>query len=90
MATSDDGAGVASVLEIARALKARSRTRHAIILLSDDGKEVGSLGTRVFLQHHRWAKSIRAAINIDNRGTKGSSFLCETGDASAWLMDLNG
>lgn len=85
---SDDGAGVASVLEIARALTAAPRTRHSVIFLFDDGEELGSLGTQEFLEHHRWAKSIKAAVNVDNRGTTGSSFLWETGTASAWLMDL--
>src|SRR5271167_4690011 len=36
---SDDGAGVASVLEIARALRASPPTRHPIVLLIDEGEE---------------------------------------------------
>ena len=60
---SDDGAGVAAVLEIARALKSLPRTRHSIVILIDDGEEAGLLGARAFVDSHPWAKDIAAAIN---------------------------
>ena len=43
---SDDGMGVAAVLEIARALKSLPPPRHSIVLLIDDGEEAGLLGAR--------------------------------------------
>ena len=46
---SDDGAGVATVLECARALKTRPWPRHSIIFLVDDGEEAGLLGAHVFV-----------------------------------------
>ena len=66
---SDDGAGVAAVLEIARALQSLPQPRHSIILLIDDGEEAGLLGARAFVQSHPWAKEVRAAVNLDARGT---------------------
>jgi hypothetical protein len=85
---SDDGAGVATTLEIARILKLRPRSRHSIILLIDEGEEAGLLGAELFVQHHRWARGVKAAVNLDARGTSGPSFMFETGDASRWLMRL--
>ncbi|MGH9702464.1 MAG: M20/M25/M40 family metallo-hydrolase, partial [Candidatus Acidiferrales bacterium] len=85
---SDDGAGAAAVLEIARALKAAPPLRHSIIFLIDDGEEAGLLGARAFVEHHRWAKEVAAAVNLEARGTSGPSLMFETGSANAWLMHL--
>jgi Peptidase family M28 len=85
---SDDGAGVAAVLEIARALKSLPRTRHSIVILIDDGEEAGLLGARAFVDYHPWAKDIAAAINIDARGTSGPSLMFETGTANDWAVGL--
>ncbi|HVB57611.1 MAG TPA: M20/M25/M40 family metallo-hydrolase [Candidatus Acidoferrales bacterium] len=85
---SDDGAGVAAVLEIARALKSLPRPRHSIVILLDDGEEPGLLGARAFVDYHPWAKDVRAAVNIDARGTSGPSLLFETGSANEWAVRL--
>ena len=85
---SDDAAGVAAVLEIARALKARPQPRHSIILLIDDGEEAGMLGAHVFTDQHPWAKDVRAVVNIDSRGTSGASWMYETGSANEWMVRL--
>jgi hypothetical protein len=84
----DDGAGAAAVLEIARALKSLPNQRHPIILLIDDGEEAGLLGARAFVDQHPWAKEIRAAVNVDARGTSGPSLMFETGAANEWAMQL--
>ena len=85
---SDDGAGVASVLEIARLLKARPRLRHSIILLLDEGEEAGLLGAQAFVDSHPWARQVRAAVNVDARGTSGPSLMFETGAANNWAVRL--
>jgi hypothetical protein len=85
---SDDGTGVAAVLESARALKARPAARHSIIFLIDDGEEAGLLGARVFVDSHPWAKEVRAAVNVDARGTSGPSLMFETGTANDWAVQL--
>jgi acetylornithine deacetylase/succinyl-diaminopimelate desuccinylase-like protein len=48
----DDGAGVATILEAARALKSFPQARHSIIFLVDDGEEAGLIGARVFVNQH--------------------------------------
>jgi hypothetical protein len=82
----DDGAGVAAVLEAARALKSMPQPRHSIIFLVDDGEEAGLLGARVFVTQHPWAKEVRAVVNVDSRGTSGPSLMFETGDANEWAL----
>src|ERR1700736_5605966 len=47
---SDDGAGVATVLEIARILAARPRPPHPVALLLTDGEEAGLFGALLFVQ----------------------------------------
>jgi Peptidase family M28 len=83
---SDDGTGVAAVLEIARALKSLPRPRHSVVLLIDDGEEAGLLGARGFVDSHPWAKEVRAAVNVDARGTSGPSLMFETGSANEWAV----
>ena len=83
---SDDGAGIVSVLEIARALKASGPLRHAVIFLMDEGEEAGLLGAVAFVQDDPWAKDVRAVVNMDNRGTSGPSTMFETGNANEWVM----
>jgi hypothetical protein len=85
---SDDGTGTAAVLEIARALKSLPAPRHSIILLLDEGEEEGLLGARAFVDSHPWAKQVRAAVNLDSRGTAGPSLMFETGSASEWAVRL--
>lgn len=84
----DDGAGAAAVLEIARVLKSLPAQRHPIILLIDEGEEAGLLGAHAFVNQHPWAKEVRAAVNLDARGTSGPSLMFETGAANAWAIRL--
>jgi len=87
---SDDGAGVATLLEIARILAARPPPPHPIVLLFTDGEEAGLLGALLFVQQHPLAKQVKAAVNLEARGTSGPSLMFETGTANTWLMRLYG
>jgi Peptidase family M28 len=85
---SDDGAGVATVLEIARILAARPPAAHSIALLLTDGEEAGLLGAMLFVREHPLSKQVAAAVNLEARGTSGPSMMFETGSANTWLMRL--
>jgi MFS family permease len=85
---SDDGAGVANLLEIARILTLKPAPLHPIVLLITDGEEAGLLGADLFIREHPLAKQIKAAVNMEARGTSGFSLMFETGSANAWLMRL--
>ena len=83
---SDDGVGVAAVLEIARALRA-APMRRPVVFLIDDGEEQGLLGAQAFATSEE-AAGILADVNIEARGTTGPSFLFETSGGDLWLAPL--
>jgi len=85
---SDDGAGVANLLEIARILNVMPARRHPIVLLVTDGEEAGLLGALLFTREHRLAGHVWAAVNMEARGVSGPSLMFETGTANAWLMHM--
>jgi hypothetical protein len=85
---SDDGAGTVAVLEIARALKNHPPLRHSVIILLNEGEEAGLLGAKAFVEAHPWAREVKAAVNLDNRGTSGPSTMFETGEANDWAVRI--
>src|SRR5579863_4228033 len=85
---SDDGAAVASMLEIARTLSALPAPRHPIDLLFTDGEEAGLLGASLFVREHPLSHRVKAAVNMEARGTSGPSLMFETGTANTWLMHM--
>src|SRR5271169_2058799 len=85
---SDDGAGTVAVLEIARALKNHPPLRHPIIILLNEGEEAGLLGAKAFVEAHPRAHEVKAAVNLDNRGSSGTSQMFETGDANDWAVRI--
>jgi len=84
----DDGAGVAILLEVVRALATAPPARNAVILLLDEGEEPGLLGAQVFAKEHPWAGQVRAVVNLESRGSSGPSLMFETGTDNIWMMRL--
>jgi hypothetical protein len=78
---SDNAAGVACALEVARASGSPDAT---VLLLFDDGEEAGLLGRA--LHGLGRSRSIGAVVNLEARGTSGASFLFETSRDNAWLV----
>jgi Peptidase family M28 len=85
---SDDGVGVATILEIARIMRALPANRNDVIFLISDGEEMGLLGAEGFARTHPLAKKVRVAINLEARGTSGRSLMFQTSDENAWLIGL--
>lgn len=82
----DDGAGVAALIEIARALASGPTLRRDVILLFTDGEELGLIGARAFSREHAWAEDVTVVVNLEGRGTCGPSEMFETGeDNAAWM-----
>ncbi|GCD93065.1 aminopeptidase [Embleya hyalina] len=78
----DDGAGVAAILEIARALKTGPQLRNDLEILFTDGEESGLLGARAFVDAE--AGTRRAAdprrtvvVNLEGRGASGPAVMFE-------------
>ncbi len=82
----DDGQGVASLLEITRALQA-APAASGVILLFTDGEELGMLGARLFVAEHPLAKEARVVVNLEARGNRGPSLMFETTIGSGWLIN---
>ena len=83
---SDAGAAVATLLEIARLLTLEPRPRNDIVLLFNEGEEIGLLGAKAFMEQHPLGQNLQVAINIEARGTTSRSVLFETGENSGWLV----
>jgi hypothetical protein len=83
---SDDLAGVAAWLEVARALRASDDPlRRDLIFLFSDAEEHGLLGAEAFAAQHRWFGEVGAVINLEARGTSGASRMFETGADNDWI-----
>jgi len=67
---SDDGAGVAVVLELARGFAGRT-TRNDVIFLLTDGEETGLRGARAFADHHPLMRRVGVVVNFEARGASG-------------------
>ncbi len=90
----DDGAGVAAVLEAARALRAQAalsgttRTLHPVVALLTDGEEAGLLGAQAFLQDPKLSAGVGVVVNLEARGASGSSLLFQTSRGDGELVRL--
>jgi len=85
---SDDAAGVASALEVVRAIKARGTPARDVIVLITDGEEAGLLGAQAFFRADPLAKRIGFLINMEARGSAGRVQMFQTGDASGAAVRL--
>lgn len=83
---SDDGAGVAAILEAARALLSGPPLRNDVILLLFDGEEIGLLGSQAFAKNHTWMTDAALVLNLEARGSSGVTLMYETSLNNAWLI----
>jgi hypothetical protein len=86
----DDAAGVASVLETVRAIKARGVPARDVIVLLTDGEEAGLLGAQAFFQRDPMAKRIGFVFNAEARGGGGRVQMFQTGLASGGAVAILG
>jgi hypothetical protein len=83
----DDGAGVATLLETARALGASDQQlRNDIVFLFTDSEETGLLGARAFVAEHPWAKEVEVVLNFEARGIGGPVIMFETSPQNGALI----
>jgi len=87
----DDAAGVASALEIARAIPRQNQARDLVILLTD-AEEVGLVGAHGFFaagsEGDPLAGRIGALVNLETRGGGGRAMMFETGADNGELVRL--
>ena len=82
----DDGAAVAAILEVVRALQAEAPLARPLILLFTDGEEAGLFGARAFVTHNSIAARVGLILNFEARGSSGGSLLFETSENNLWLI----
>ena len=82
---SDDGAGVAALIETARALMAGPPLARDVWVLVSDGEELGLIGAEAFVREPEFS-NIATVINLEARGTRGASLLIETQAGNAEVI----
>jgi hypothetical protein len=85
MGASDDGTGVAALLEVARVLRGE-RLRNPVAFLITDGEEAGLLGAEAFVADESLSRNVAAVVNVESRGTYGLSNMFETSTGNRWLI----
>ena len=86
----DDGVNCCIMLEILRVLAKSGRTNEfSIIFLfngSEEGNLEGILASHGFITQHKWAKNIKAFVNLEGQGIGGREFLFRSGPKHDWLV----
>ena len=80
-AAADDGVGVATLLEVGSILKGRPLER-PVILLFNEGEELGLVGARAFLADPL-SRNVDSLINLEARGVRGPVNMFETSRPNA-------
>jgi hypothetical protein len=75
---SDDGVGVAVMLETLRALRAGPPLDNDVVFNLSDAEEVGLLGAAAFVERHPWAADVGLVLNLEARGTGGPAIMFQT------------
>ncbi|MFC1936678.1 M28 family peptidase [Chloroflexota bacterium] len=82
----DNGSGVAVLMETARALQASPPLRNSVILLFTGPEETGLQGAVAFITEHPWVEDVKLVINVDAGGLSGPSELTNTSSDNGWLI----
>ena len=83
---SDNGAGVATLLETLRALKTGPPPANSVLFLFTDGEEAGLLGARAFVEEHPEARLVSLLLNFEARGYGGPSMMFEASSGNGGLI----
>ncbi|WP_341717757.1 M28 family peptidase [Micromonospora sp. FIMYZ51] len=86
----DDGAGVGTILEVARALADGPRLRNDVVLLLTDAEEACLCGASAFATDHPLAAGKGVVLNLEARGRTGPVIMFETSPQNAALVDVFG
>lgn len=83
----DDAAGVATILETARALTKSAQLVNDVVLVLTDAEEACLCGAEAFVDQNALARDGGIAINLEARGSSGPAIMFETSEKNARLVD---
>jgi Zn-dependent M28 family amino/carboxypeptidase len=86
----DDGAGVATLLETARALAQGPRPRNDIVFVLTDAEEACLCGAEAFASQQRLAEDGGVVLNFEARGSGGPVIMFETSRGNADVVRVYG
>lgn len=82
----DDGSGVVTLIESARALALEAPHRNRLIFLFTDAEEMGLLGAEAFFAEHPSVSAVKAVINVEGSGSGGPSLLLRSSSPGGHLL----
>ncbi|EDS40295.1 conserved hypothetical protein [Culex quinquefasciatus] len=86
---SDDLSGCAVMLEILRVLSRQSEiNQNSILFLFNGAEETPLQASHGFITKHRWAKEVKAFINLESAGSGGKEMLFQSGPRNPWLIEM--
>lgn len=84
---SDDGVGVAVMLEAIRVFVNNGMSkRYPVIFLFNGAEENNQQASHGFISQHKWSKTVRSVINLEAIGTGGRELVFQCN--SAWIASL--
>lgn len=83
---SDDIANCCIMLEILRVISNGYQQKHTIIFLFNGSEEEDLQAAHGFITQHKWAKDVKAYINLESTGSGGREILFRTGPKHDWLV----
>ncbi len=87
---SDDGAGVSTLLETARALATGPALRNDFVFVFTDAEEACLCGAEAFVHGHPLATDGGVVLNFEARGSRGPVIMFETSPGNADLVGVYG
>jgi hypothetical protein len=84
----DDGAGVSTLLETIRALKAGPALRNDLVFVFTDAEEACLCGAEQFVSQNPLAAAGGVALNFEARGANGPVIMFETAAGNAGVVDV--
>ena len=84
----DDGVGVATLLETARALVRGPAQRNDVVFVFTDAEEACLCGAEAFVHRHDLARAGGVVLNVEARGANGPSVMFETNAGNAGVVGV--
>ena len=84
----DDGAGVSSLLETARAMSRGAHPRNDVVFVFTDAEEACLCGAEAFVSQDPLATDGGVALNFESRGSDGPAIMFETSADNAGVVGV--